>query len=82
MCATEHLHGSHDENALCQCSFGSWYPRYAALTPASRVIELDQTMTDFLHEDGLVLHEESEAVSRLSSKVICSQLLHTMIMMC
>jgi hypothetical protein len=82
MCATEHLHGSHDENALCQCSYGSWYPRYAALTPASRVIELDQTMTDFLHEDGLVLHEESEAVSRLSSKVICSQLLHTMIMMC
>ena len=49
---------------LLECSYGSWYPRYAELTPASRVIDLDPAFVNFLHEDGLVLHEQSEAVSR------------------
>lgn len=48
---------------LAHCSYGSWQPRYAAVTAASRVIDLDQAVVDFLQEDGLVLPEESHAVS-------------------
>lgn len=55
-------------NALWECSYGCWYPQYADLAPASRVIELDQGVVDFLHEDGLVLHEQSDAVSRVLSE--------------
>jgi hypothetical protein len=48
---------------LAYCSYGSWQPRYAAVTAASRAIDLDQAVVDFLQEDGLVLPEESHAVS-------------------
>jgi len=51
------------QDGLWECSYGCWYPQYAALAPASRVIELDQAFVDFLHEDGLILHEQSDAVS-------------------
>lgn len=51
-------------SALQQCSYGAWYPAYASLTPAaSVVIDLDSQAEAFLHEDGLVLHDDSAAVS-------------------
>jgi hypothetical protein len=53
------------DNALTHCSYGSWQPRYTAVTAASRVMDLDQAVVDFLQEDGLVLPEESHAVSGL-----------------
>jgi hypothetical protein len=64
MCASESAHNS--DTALVHCSYGSWHPQYAALTPASRVIQLDQAAAEFLLEDGLVLHEESAAVRSYS----------------
>lgn len=60
MCASESAQNS--EAALAHCSYGTWHAQYAALSPASRVIQLDQEAADFLQEDGLVLHEESAAV--------------------
>lgn len=56
-------HTPDTDTALRACSYGSWYPRYASLAPSSRVISLDAAFVDFLHEDGLVLPPESDAVS-------------------
>jgi hypothetical protein len=55
---------TYQSHALQQCSYGAWYPAYASLTPgASVVIDLDAQAEAFLHEDSLVLHDDSAAVS-------------------
>jgi hypothetical protein len=58
---------SYELLSLEQFSYSSWHDRLKAFTHSSVVIELPQDFVLFLHEDGLVVHDESTAVSEVLS---------------
>lgn len=46
---------------VLNCSFAVWYPKFKHVTWKSISIELPQQFIDYLHEDGVVLPEETNA---------------------
>lgn len=52
-----------DADHVDACRFENWYPRFAAVTFKSRLVELTDDFIQYLKQDGVFLQEESDAVS-------------------
>jgi len=45
---------------ILNCSYHSWWARYRAITPKSRIIPLPRPFLDYLRADGIVLPDDDE----------------------
>ena len=45
------------QNVL-NCQFQKWYPAFKSVTFKTKIHKLSQDFIDYLHEDGIVLHED------------------------
>ncbi|KXT05351.1 hypothetical protein AC578_11086 [Pseudocercospora eumusae] len=45
---------------ILNCAYSSWFPKYRAITPKSRVIPLTKPFVDYLRADAIVLPEDED----------------------
>ncbi|KXS93349.1 hypothetical protein AC579_2864 [Pseudocercospora musae] len=45
---------------ILNCAYSSWFPRYRAITPKSRVIPLTKPFVDYLRSDAMFLPDDEE----------------------
>ncbi|KAK4580163.1 hypothetical protein LTR86_000366 [Recurvomyces mirabilis] len=43
---------------IMNCSYHSWWPKYKAITPKSRLIPLNKPFLDYLRADGIILPDD------------------------
>lgn len=47
---------------ILNCSYHSWWPRYRAITPKSRIIPLPEPFLEYLRADGIILPDDDAPV--------------------